>query len=71
MPKEKNKKVIGLMKDGFDGKTFSYITGNNNEDEKAKGKKNCVVKRKLTFQDYKQCLEVNQLENKINHLEKK
>ena len=39
--------------------------------KKPKAKKNCVVKRKLTFQDYKQCLEVNQLENKINHLEKK
>ena len=71
LPNEKNKKVIGLMKDGFDGKTFSYITGNNNEDEKAKGKKKLCCKKKLKFQDYKQCLEVNQLENKINNLEKK
>ena len=28
------------------------------------------MKRKLKFQDYKNCLEVVQIENKINHLEK-
>ena len=29
-----------------------------------------VIKRKLKFQDYKNCLEAAQIENKINHLEK-
>ena len=29
------------------------------------------MKRKLKFQDYKNCLEAAQIENKINHLEKK
>ena len=33
--------------------------------------KKCVVKRKHKFQDYKNHLEAAQIENKINHLEKK
>ena len=38
--------------------------------KKQKGTKMCVKKRKLKFQDYKNCLEAAQVENKINHLEK-
>ena len=30
----------------------------------------CVIKRKLKFENYKNCLEATHLENKINHLEK-
>ena len=30
----------------------------------------CVIKRKLKFGNYKNCLEETKLENKINHLEK-
>ena len=30
----------------------------------------CVIKRKLKFENYKNCLEANQLGNKINYLEK-
>ena len=30
-----------------------------------------VLKRKLRFENYKSCLEATQLENKINHIEKK
>ena len=33
-------------------------------------KKTCVIRRKLKFEDYKNCLEVAQLESKINYLEK-
>ena len=29
-----------------------------------------VIKRKLKFQDYKNCFEAAQIENEINHLEK-
>ena len=29
-----------------------------------------VIKRKLKFENYENCLEATQLENKINHLEK-
>ena len=37
--------------------------------KKAKSTKKCVIKRKLKFEDYKNCLEATQIENKINHLE--
>ena len=40
---------------------------------KIKNKKNtkkCVIKRKLKFQHFKNCLEVAQTKNKINHLDK-
>ena len=29
----------------------------------------CVIKRKLKFENYENCLEATQLENKINYLE--
>ena len=51
-------------------KTYSYLTNNKDEDKKAKVTKVCVVKQKLKLEDYKHCLEVTQLENKINQLEK-
>ena len=81
LPKGENKKVIGLMKNelggqimkefvGLRAKTYSYLKDNNDEDKKAKGTKKCVIKRKLKFEDYKNCLEAAQIENKINHLEK-
>ena len=38
--------------------------------KKAKDTKECVIKRKLKFEDYKNCLEAPQIENKIKHLEK-
>ena len=44
---------------------------NNYGDEKAKNTKKCVIKRKLKFQDYKNCSEESRIENKINHLERK
>ena len=51
-------------------KTYSYLKDNNDEDKKAKGTKKCVIKRKLKFEDYKNCLEAAQIENKISCLEK-
>ena len=38
--------------------------------KKAKDTKRSVIKRKLNSEDYKNCLEAAQIENKINHLEK-
>ena len=81
LPKGKNKKVIGLIKDELGGKimikcvvlrakTFSYLIDNHSEDERARGTKKCVIKRKLKFENYENCLEATHLENKINYLEK-
>ena len=67
LPKGKNKKVIGLMKDELGGgiitefialrpKTYSYITDEFIEIKKAKGTKKCVIKKMLKFEDYKKCL---------------
>ena len=81
MPKEKNKKVIGLMKEqlggkimikfvGLRAKTCSYLTDDGSEDKKAKGTKKCVIKRELKFENYKNCFRATQLENKIKHLVK-
>ena len=63
----KNKKVIGLMKDELGRriitefvtlrpKTYSYLTDDGKEDKKAKGTKQCVMKRMTKFNDYKNCL---------------
>ena len=62
LPKSKNKKVIGLMKDVLDGKIVKKLLG-----LRAK------VYRSLMYdnnEDYKNFLEATQLEKKINHQEK-
>ena len=38
--------------------------------KKKKHTKNYVIKRKLKFENYKNCLEATQLDNKIEYLEK-
>ena len=66
LPAGKNKKVIGLMKDELGGevmkefislrpKMYSYRVGNA-EPKKCKGVKKCVVKKTITYEDYKDCL---------------
>ena len=81
LPKGKNKKVIELMKDELGGqimkefvrliaKSYSYLKDSNDESKKAKDTKKCIIKRKIEFQDYKNCLEAAQIENIMNHLEK-
>ena len=52
-------------------KTGSYLIDDCGDEKKAKGTKMCVIKRKLQFEDYKNCLEATQLENKIKTLQKK
>ena len=52
-------------------KTNRYLTDNTNQDKKAKGTKKCVKKRKLKFEDYKNCLRATELENELNKLKKK
>ena len=62
----KNKKVIGLMKDelggkimkefiSFRSKMYSYRV-EESEPKKCKGIKKCIVKKTISFEDYKRCL---------------
>ena len=78
LPKGRHKKVIRLMKDelggtimkkfvGLRAKTYSFLIDENKE---AKLRKKCLIKRKLKFEDYKNCLEATQLENKIIYPQK-
>ena len=66
-PKRKKKKVIGLMKDelggkmkpkfvGLRAKTYSHLI-DDGEDKKAKNTKKCAIKRKLKFENDKNCSE--------------
>ena len=55
---------------GLRAKTYNYLINDGSEDEKSKGARKCAIKRKLKFENYKNCLRVTQLENKIKHLEK-
>ena len=55
---------------GLRAETYSYLTDDSSEDKRAKDKKKCVIKRKLKFENYKNCLEANKHENKMNCLEK-
>ena len=55
---------------GLRAKTYSYLIGSSAEDKKAKGTKKCGIKRKLKFENCKNCLEAGQLQSEINHLEK-
>ena len=56
---------------GLRAKKYTYLKENNGENRKAKNTKKCVIKRKLKFQDYKDCLKAARLERKINYLGKK
>ena len=80
LPKGKNEKAIGLMKNEFGGKimikfvvlrarTYSYLIDEIMKRKEQRQKKNCIIKRKPKFENYKNCFEATQLENKINYLE--
>ena len=67
LPIGKNKKVPGLFKDELGGKiitevvalrpkTYAYLMDDGSNHKKAKGTKKCVIKQKLMFQNYKDCL---------------
>ena len=44
--------------------TYSYLIDHSSPDKKTKGAKKCVIKRKHKFENYKNCSEATQLENK-------
>ena len=44
---------------------------NNDENEKAKGTKTCIIKTPLKFQDYKNCLNAAKIDEELKYLEKK
>ena len=66
-PIEKNKKVPGLFKDELGGKiktefvalrpkTYSYLDDYRNDHKKDEGRKKCIIKQKLMFQNFKDYL---------------
>ena len=72
LPSGKNKKLIGLLKDELGGKTMtefvalrpktcSYLMDDGHSDKKPKETKKCVMKRRLKFNDYKDCLLNNEI----------
>ena len=72
---------MGLMKDELSGKiitkslklkskSYNYLIDDGSEDKKANDTKKCIMKRKLKFENYKNCSEATQLGNYINFLEK-
>ena len=67
LPIGKNKKVIGLFKDGVGGKimtefsalrakTYAFKLDDDTEHKKAKDTKKCAIKRELMFENYKNFL---------------
>ena len=62
-----------IMKEfvGLRAKTYSYLKDNDDEYKNAEDKKECVIKRKLKFRDFNNCLRASQIENLINYSEKK
>ena len=58
------RKFVGLRT-----KTYNYLIDDSSGDRKEKGTKKCAIKRKLKFENFKNCLEATQLENKKNYLQ--
>ena len=67
LPMSMNKKVIGMFRDELGGtimkevcalraKTYVYLMDDDSEKKKAKGRKKCVIKFRLMFENYKDLL---------------
>ena len=67
LPMGENKKKVGFMKDELEGrimkefiglgpKCYSYLADDGNVDKKAKLTKQCVIKKKIMFNNYVECL---------------
>ena len=60
-------KLVGLR-----AKTYSYLIdkkAKDKKDKKAKDTKRCAIKRKIKFENYKNCFHTTELENKTKYLE--
>ena len=77
--KRKKHKIIDIMNDKFFGNNegtyrikskniYRYLTDRNDESKKTKGTKQCIIKRKAKFEDFINCLEATQLNDKIIQL---
>ena len=60
MPHELSEKIMKEFV-RLTAEKYSHSTYDNDENKKAKGRKKCVIKRKIKFEDYKICLEATQL----------
>ena len=69
MKDELGRKIIAKIVE-LRAKTYTYLVNDGNEDNIAKSTKECVIKRKLKFENYKNGLEATILANTINYLEK-
>ena len=67
LPIGENEKIIVFFKDelwgkimkefvGLRAKTYAYLMDDDTEHKKAKGTKKCVIKRRLMFENYTDCL---------------
>ncbi|XP_051162409.1 uncharacterized protein LOC127282278 [Leptopilina boulardi] len=74
-----NKKVLGLMKDECSGKIITEFVGLRSKMysvrvngidhvKKAKGLKSNIIKKTITFNDFKQCLRENSKQTRMQHL---
>ena len=75
LPIGKDKKVPGLFQDELGGKiiievvalrpkTYAYLMDDGSDHKKAKGTKKCVIKQKLMFENYRDCLFNNKTINR-------
>ena len=55
---------------GLRAKSYSYLIDDVSESRKAKDTKKCDIKKQLKFENYKNCLEAIQLDNKYGNVEK-
>ena len=44
---------------GLRAKTYSYLIDDSSEDKEAKSTKNCIIKRKFKFENYKKLFRSN------------
>ena len=64
-PEKKMKEFAALR-----AKTYTYLTNNKDQNKKAKGTKEYIIRREIKFEDHKNFLKATKLENKKQQLEK-